>query len=242
MPSLNTIKVSQSLQNGRFLTCTAGVKANSHMGIIPEIERVWISIEHKLLLWDYTEGCVLRSAPAYSESYNYPSQEISSFEDQPYVINHVAIVKPKKALFIEEISYLLVICTPVAVTLIGVAQTPVPGTRRKTLTLYATDLTVNTEVEMASVIGTPDGRIFMSGSHDGNLYELHYQSTESWFGKRVQLINHSVGGMSSLIPRFASSNVDGALLNFCLELDNNPFFQIALSSSSPIIVGIVSIP
>ncbi|KAF8922648.1 nucleoporin [Mucidula mucida] len=185
------------------------VKANSHMGIIPEIERVWISIEHKLLLWDYTEG-----------------QEISSFEDQPYVINHVAIVKPKKALFIEEISYLLVICTPVAVTLIGVAQTPVPGTRRKTLTLYATDLTVNTEVEMASVIGTPDGRIFMSGSHDGNLYELHYQSTESWFGKRVQLINHSVGGMSSLIPRFASSNVDDRIVLLVADNCRHCFYTL----------------
>ena len=35
-----------------------GASTNSHMGIIPEIERVWISIEHKLLLWDYTEGYV----------------------------------------------------------------------------------------------------------------------------------------------------------------------------------------
>ena len=30
----------------------------SHMGLIPEIERVWISIDHKLFLWDYIEGYV----------------------------------------------------------------------------------------------------------------------------------------------------------------------------------------
>lgn len=28
------------------------------MGLIPEIERVWISIDHKLFLWDYIEGYV----------------------------------------------------------------------------------------------------------------------------------------------------------------------------------------
>ncbi|EEB91302.1 hypothetical protein MPER_10359, partial [Moniliophthora perniciosa FA553] len=167
---------------------------NSHMGLIPEIERAWISIDHKLFLWDYNEG-----------------QEISSFVDQPYVITHVAVVKPKKGLFIDEISHLLVICTPMSVLLIALSLSPASGSgsrSRKDVNLYATDLTISTEVEMTSVIGTPEGRIFMCGAQDGNLYELHYQENESWFGKRVQLINHSVGGMSSLLPRFASSNVD----------------------------------
>lgn len=29
------------------------------MGIMPEIERVWISIDHKLFLWNYVEGYAL---------------------------------------------------------------------------------------------------------------------------------------------------------------------------------------
>ena len=131
--------------------------------------------------------------------------------DQPSVITHVALVKPKKGLFIDEISNLLVICTPVSVLLIALSLTPIPGSHRssKEVKLYATDLTVSTEVDMTSVAGTSDGRIFMCGAQDGNLYELHYQENESWFGKRVQLINHSVGGVSSLLPRFAISNVEG---------------------------------
>ncbi|KAF8213123.1 nucleoporin [Mycena galopus ATCC 62051] len=149
---------------------------NSHMGLMPEIERAWISIDHKLFLWDYIEG-----------------QEISSFVDQPDVITNVAVVKPKKGLFIEEISSLLVICTPVSVLLIALSLSPIPGAKRKEIKLYATDFTVSTDIEMTSVIGTAEGRIFMAGAQDGNLYELHYQENESWFGKRVQLINHSVG-------------------------------------------------
>ena len=34
----------------------AAASVTTHMGLIPELERVWISIDHNLFLWDYTEG------------------------------------------------------------------------------------------------------------------------------------------------------------------------------------------
>lgn len=134
--------------------------------------------------------------------------------DQPDVITHVALVKPKPGVFIDEISSLLVICTPLSVLLLGVSSSNIPGPNnrtRKEIKLYATDMSIPTEMEMTSVIGTNEGRIFMCGLQDGNLYELHYQEKEGWFGKRVQLINHSVGGMQSFIPRLSSSKTEGML-------------------------------
>nr|GAT44113.1 nucleoporin [Mycena chlorophos] len=182
---------------------------NSHMGLMPEIERAWISIDHKLFLWDYIEG-----------------QEISSFVDQPDVITNVALVKPKQGLFIDEINSILVICTPVSVLLIALASSSVVGSKRREIKLYATDFTVPTDVEMTSVAGTADGRIFMAGAQDGSLYELHYQETESWFGKRVQLINHSVGGMSSLLPRFSMSSSDDRIVSVVSDLSRNCFYTL----------------
>lgn len=135
--------------------------------------------------------------------------------DQPDVITHVALVRPKQGLFIDEITSILVICTPVSVLLIGVALAPVQGIDgrvRKELKLYATDLSVATEVEMSSVAGTAEGRIFMRGSQDGHLYEFHYQEKESWFGKRVYLIDHSRGAMQSILPRFVTAGSEGMLL------------------------------
>ena len=143
------------------------------------------------------------------------SQELSSYVDQPDVITHVALVKPKSGVFIDEITSLLVICTPVTVLLIGISTHPVVGPNtqtRRDIKLYATDMSIACDVEMASVIGTPEGRIFMCGQQDGNLYELHYQEKEGWFGKRVQLINHSVGGMQSLLPRLSSSSSEGKIV------------------------------
>lgn len=136
--------------------------------------------------------------------------------DQPDVITSVALVKPKEGLFIDDITYVLVICTPISVLLIGVAlanQTTPDGRSRKEIKLYATDLTVSTDVEMTSVAGAPDGRVFMCGQQDGNLYEVHYQANESWFGKRIQLVNHSLGRGHSLLPKFAAGSTDGKNLH-----------------------------
>ncbi|KAF8230634.1 nucleoporin [Tricholoma matsutake] len=188
----------------------------SHMGLMPDIERVWVSIDHKLFLWDYIDG-----------------QEISSFVDQPDIITHVAIVKPKRGLFIDEISSLLVICTPVSVLLIGVSFSSLPGQGRvhQEIKLYATDLSIPCDVEMTSVVGNQDGRIFMCGSQDGNLYELHYQENESWFGKRVQLINHSVGGVQSLLPRFAASSSEERIVSVVCDTGRDCFYALTSKSS-----------
>lgn len=84
---------------------------------------------------------------------------------------------------------------------------------RKDIKMYATDMSISTDVEMTSVVGTPEGRIFMCGSQDGCLYELHYQEKEGWFGKRVQLINHSVGGVQTLFPKIMNKS-DGTSFIF----------------------------
>ncbi|KAI0670007.1 nucleoporin [Trametes maxima] len=189
----------------------------THMGLLPEIDRVWIAIDHNLFLWDYIDG-----------------QELSSFVDQPDVITYVALVKPKSGVFIDEITSLLVICTPVTVLLIGVSTTPVPGPNnqtRKEIKLYATDMSIACDVEMTSVIGTPEGRIFMSGSQDGNLYELHYQEKEGWFGKRVQLINHSVGGVQSLLPRIGGSSSEDRILSLVSDSARNCFYSLTAKNT-----------
>ena len=118
-------------------------------------------------------------------------------------------------MFVEEINHLLVICTPLTVLLLGVCATDVPGPNgkvRKDIKLYATDMSVPCDVEMTDVIGTEDGRIFLSSAPDGHVYELHYQEKEGWFGKRVQLINHSVGGVQSFFPRLTAPRSEGSSL------------------------------
>ena len=123
-------------------------------------------------------------------------------------------------MFIDDISHILVVCTHVSVILLGLStsQSTGPDNRlHRDLKLYATDMTISTDgVEMSSVVGTNDGRIFMCGVGDGILYELHYQEKEAWFGKRLQLINHSAGGLSSFIPILRSAQSEGQIVQLLL--------------------------
>jgi len=132
-------------------------------------------------------------------------KELISFVDQSDIITSVTLVRPKAAVFVEEISHLLVICTPYSVFLLGLSVKSGPGDRlRNTIQFFATDINVPTRVDIFTVVGMPDGRIFMASAQDGCLYELFYQREEAWLGGKVQLINHSVKGVQSLLPRFLS--------------------------------------
>ncbi|KAG6885845.1 hypothetical protein C0993_008808 [Termitomyces sp. T159_Od127] len=179
---------------------------------MPEIERAWISFDHKLFFWDYVDG-----------------NETSSFwEEREDVIADVRLVKPKKGMFIDEITNLFVVTTPLSIFLLGLSFDTSRGRGRafRDLKLYATDLKVNTDVEMMSVIGTEDGRIFMCGAQDGCLYELHYQENESWFGKRIQIINHSVSGVSSLLPRFTALSAEEKIILLVVDNGRKCFYAM----------------
>ncbi|THH34060.1 hypothetical protein EUX98_g164 [Antrodiella citrinella] len=189
----------------------------THMGLLPEIERAWISIDSGLFLWDYIDG-----------------HELSSYTDQPDVITGVRLVKPKPGVFIDEITSLLVLWSPISITLIGISATTVPGPNgrtRKEIKLYATDMSISTDVEMTSVIGTDEGRIFMCGNQDGNLYELHYQEKEGWFGKRVQLINHSVAGVQSLIPRLTATRAEDRITSLVWDPYRRCFYTLTANNT-----------
>lgn len=53
----NLLRVSFYLSSGELtIYVRKGANIVSHMGLMPEIDRAWISIDNKLFLWDYNEG------------------------------------------------------------------------------------------------------------------------------------------------------------------------------------------
>ena len=52
----STIRVSSNALHMIDIDVYADSSLNSYMGIIPELERVFITIDHSLFLWDYVEG------------------------------------------------------------------------------------------------------------------------------------------------------------------------------------------
>ncbi|GAA5897035.1 uncharacterized protein JCM6883_006558 [Sporobolomyces salmoneus] len=170
------------------------------MGLLPEIERSWVTVDHRLLLWDWADG-----------------SSFSTFEELSDVIVGVALVRPRPGVFVDSISHLLVLSTPSQVHLVGLGYSPPSPGAKKEVTFYLTGLSVPTDgISFATIRGTSNGRIFLVSSPepltpggiggDGCLYELAYQSNEGWFAKKCTLHNLTSGSIvKSVVPSFLRS-------------------------------------
>lgn len=185
------------------------------MGLFPEINRAWVSIDNRLYLWNYEE---------VSEALS-----INTFDDQEQIIVSVGLTKPVPGVFLAEIEYVIVVTTPIDIILLGVAfEKPLktPGEPRGKLTLYRTDLSIaSDQVNMISVAGTDQGRVFMVGN-DGNLHELQYQPEEGWFTRKIRKLNHSSSSLARLIvPPFLKWVTEGGIslqnLATCISNSNS---------------------
>jgi hypothetical protein len=153
------------------------VESASFMGILPEINRVWVTIDNILYLWNYNKP---------SEPYIYDG--ISE------VIVSVALTAPKPGIFLDSVRYLLVVATPVDVSVLAVCADEGFEAIRLSPTSYNLP---SDNTTMVKIIGNQSGRIFMAGS-DFNIYELEYSLSENpWssiFGgeavRKCRKVNH----------------------------------------------------
>ncbi|KAJ1533904.1 hypothetical protein HK405_000269, partial [Cladochytrium tenue] len=151
------------------------------LGIFPEIGRVWLTIDHRLFLWNY-------------ESVD----DFQLFEDQDQVIGCVGLVKPIPGVFLDQITHLLVVATPIEILLVAVAY----DRHRNALALYRTDIgAASDNVMMTSIVGTRDGRIIMAGGN-GKIYELQYQAEDGWFTRKCRKVELSSSSYSLFVPTF----------------------------------------
>ncbi|KLT44819.1 nucleoporin-domain-containing protein [Cutaneotrichosporon oleaginosum] len=151
----------------------------ANMGLFEEIERAWFTVDNKLFLWDYTDG-----------------RDFSRYDQQDSTIYSVGLVRARKDVFVDDIHYLLVICTATKATLLGLSRSA-----KGELSLYATNMSVEAPTTMTCIRGTDSGRIFLLGVNK-DIYELEYSISSGWLssGSKVWLTNHSSGYLSTWVP------------------------------------------
>ncbi|KAI8929792.1 Non-repetitive/WGA-negative nucleoporin C-terminal-domain-containing protein [Entophlyctis helioformis] len=105
------------------------VQSRSFMGIFPEVNRVWISIDNRLYLWNYED---------------IGEQPINTFDDQEQIIIAAALVRPVPGVFLEQIEYVLVVATPLEIILLGVAfsQKAQGNKPRGDMAIYRTEMSI----------------------------------------------------------------------------------------------------
>ncbi|KAG0342823.1 hypothetical protein BG004_005583 [Podila humilis] len=184
------------------------IQCRCFMGLFPEINRVWITIDHRLFLWNYSDG-----------------SHYESFEELDQIIVNVALVKPKKGIFDAKVEHLLVIATPVDVHLLGLGT----GSGSTPHTLYITNMSVPSDnVAMRCIVGTDEGRIFMNGN-DGRVWEIEYQAEEGWFQKRCYKTDMTATSFSYFAPSFFPASLTGR---------TEPIAKIVFDESRQIMYGL----
>ncbi|CAJ1953445.1 unnamed protein product [Cylindrotheca closterium] len=140
-------KHAQSMPLPSFLQeKLAKAKQYSMMGLFPEAELAWLTIDDSIYLWTFT-----RSADGELLYFQVPSQ-------QPIV-----------SVFRELVEWCLVVTTKEEAMLCALARK-----ENQALSLIRTRFVIPSDfVSFISITSTKAGRIFLGGQ-DGNLYELDY--------------------------------------------------------------------
>lgn len=128
------------------------------MGLFPEINRAWLTVDSDIYIWTYEENTDL----AYFDGINE-------------TILCVGLVKPKPGVFHAFIKYLLVLTTAVDIIVLGVTFTEGPGGEEEIHLIPDPVFTLPTDGNtITTVKATTSGRLFL-GSKEGSLFEISYQ-------------------------------------------------------------------
>ena len=128
------------------------MQANCMIGLFPQIERAWLTIDSDIYVWRFAD-----------------CQDLAYFDGLSDTIVSVALLPPKSGIFRPHIKYLLCLTTAVEIVLLGVTFTE-SGSGGVALGYSEMQLlpeplfTLSTDsIHMLCVRGSANGRIFLGG-------------------------------------------------------------------------------
>ncbi|KAI8368163.1 Non-repetitive/WGA-negative nucleoporin C-terminal-domain-containing protein [Radiomyces spectabilis] len=189
------------------------------MGVLPEINYAWMTVDHRLFLWNYETG-----------------KDIYTYEDQDQIICSVGLVKPKPDVFGSHINYVLVVTTPLQVIVLAMSYTAAREGEPCRVTLFATDMSVSSDdVQLGQIAGTDDGRIFMVGDN-GHLYELDYRHPDTWFGPQCKLLCRTSSAFTHYLPTiFRTATPDANAKSLAIDNERKVLYILKKNNSIEVI-------
>ncbi|GME82894.1 unnamed protein product [Ambrosiozyma monospora] len=200
------------------------------MGILAEIEKAWLAIENKLIIWNY-------KAAAHE-------QEYFAIDEFKHPILTVKLVKPKPKVFVRSVNYLLVVATSMDIHILAVEA------GKTKLEIADTKMSVPTQGLLVNKFVTFDktNEILFTGVGDSdNIWKLSYSNTDEWFHRncskecltKSNFVNNVIPGYTILqkIPGFSmltNDSSDKSKLETTIELkiDQSRNILYTLSSKS----------
>lgn len=200
----------------------ASIKSN--IGIFPEIDRCWITIDNKLVFWNINDPF-----------------DFKSIEDIKHTILNVALVKPKPNTFVDDIQQLLLISTPFDIYILAVSY----NRNLNELNIFNTGMNVSINgLGSVDIVGhESSGRIFFISTSSGlNVWELQYTGSDDWFNSKCNKVCLTQSVWTSLLPSNVMSLIPGGNMIQSLFEENSQetLIQITIDQSRGIIYTLSS--
>ncbi|KAH9577955.1 Nucleoporin [Trypanosoma melophagium] len=159
-------------------------KANSIVGLFPELSRAWITVDNKLLLWNYSTG-----------------RDFLVYDEIPELIVAVGNpIVPTAGVFQSHITFVLPVATPKTIHLLGLCVVGNEPVNKTEIYVVSLGFSVVAPTLVTKILGLNEtGRVFTAGA-DGCLYELKYMKESTPLFPKIRLVNHSLlfGGVPVL--------------------------------------------
>ncbi|KEG13159.1 nuclear pore complex protein (NUP155) [Trypanosoma grayi] len=151
-------------------------RVNSIVGLFSELSRAWITVDNKLLLWNYSTG-----------------RDFFVYDEIPELIVAVGNpIPPAAGVFQPHITLVLPVATPKTVHLLGLCVMGEEPGKKAELCVVNLGFSVVTPTPITKLVGLRDtGRVFTAGA-DGCLYELKYTKESTPLLPKIRLVNHSL--------------------------------------------------
>ncbi|WPK22841.1 hypothetical protein PUMCH_000059 [Australozyma saopauloensis] len=182
-------KVSQLDLPDRFFEEYNMTKVSTRMGLFSEINRSWIAVDNKLVLWNY-------QLP--QSSFNQSSQFLTIDQIRHSVIT-VALVKPKKGVFVEDVNHLLLISTAMDIFIYVVKY----DAASNNLEIFNPNLSVSTQGLIVNkfIMNEETNDIYFTGEGDGvNVWRLDYHKNVSFLKNKCDKVCLTKSALSSVLP------------------------------------------
>ncbi|EJS44616.1 nup170p [Saccharomyces arboricola H-6] len=166
-------------------------ETRTDMGIFPELNRCWITIDSKLILWNIDNN-----------------NEYQVIDDIKHTIRKVALVKPKPNTFVPTVKHLLLICTTMEVFMFAISLDKASNE----LSVFNTHLSVPIQgIDVIDIVSHErSGRIFFAGQSSGlNIWELQYSGSDDWFNSKCNKVCLTKSALSSFLPTNVLSQIPG---------------------------------
>ncbi|ODV90031.1 hypothetical protein CANCADRAFT_99845 [Tortispora caseinolytica NRRL Y-17796] len=152
----------------------------TRMGLLPEINRAWISVDNRLFFWNYLNG-----------------EDFLSFDSLDQTILSVSLAKPKPDTFISSVEHLLLISTPTQFVIIAISI--VDGE----LELFDTGMSTSIQgLHVGHICALTSGRIFIGSASSTDIWEIVYKKREGWFSGKCYKVCQTSSSLSHYMPSF----------------------------------------